>query len=93
MVGCKKQGVIISELSLLRSRKRFFGVVEVRDRKMLIVEAGPSFVGTEHCLKCPGPSFGTECCLITEAGTSLGIGTDNHLKAKPLLVSDVKGFM
>jgi hypothetical protein len=37
-VGCKRQGVIISELSLLQGRKRFLGVVVrdfVRDRKLL----------------------------------------------------------
>ncbi len=45
-MGCKRQGVIISELSSLRSRKRFLGVV-VRD-----------FVGTESCLNCAGPAFG-----------------------------------
>ncbi len=62
-------------------------------------------VGTESCLKCAGPSFGTESCSIVEAGPSFGtescliieagpsFGTENCLKVELCLVSDVKGFV
>ena len=80
-MGCKRQGVIISELSLLQGRKRFLGVV-VSD-----------FVGTVSCLTCAGLSSGTECCLIIEAGMSLGIGKEDCLKAELSFFSDFQGFV